>query len=155
MTTRPSIPSRSGTVVIPAPTPRVKRLENEIAKAVTTRMKARLGVTGNRKLPADVDALVKSAAAAAAETTLETAMVRDIQEATSDLARGSVLDRFDVKVADARRGLDHIAGSNDVERILKRRAEMLAAKKSALETAGFSSDEAMQVLLADIAARGH
>jgi hypothetical protein len=32
---------------------------------------------------------------------------------------------------------------------------MLAAKKKALEAAGFSSEEAMEIILADIGARGH
>lgn len=153
MTTRPIVAGPG--ITISAPTPRVKKLENDITKEVTASMRARLGVTGRQKLPAEVDALIKSAAAVAAETALETAVVRDIQEATTNVTRGSVLDRFDVKVADARVGLDHIAGSNDVEKILARRAEMLAAKKAALETAGFTSGEAMEILLADIAARGH
>jgi hypothetical protein len=38
---------------------------------------------------------------------------------------------------------------------MRQRAQMLAEKKQALETAGFSSEEAMEILLADIAARGH
>jgi len=141
--------------VIAAPPPRIKKFEDEIGEAVEQRMRSRLGITANRKLPAEVDALIKSAAATAAGSTLETAVVRDVTEATNDLVRGSVLDRFDIKVADARVGLDHIAGSNDVEKILTRRAEMLATKKAALETAGFTSEEAMEILLADIAARGH
>lgn len=140
---------------IAAPTPRVKKLESDISKAVTAKIRSRLGVTGNRKLPADVQELINSAATVAAESTLETAVIRDVQEASNDLARGSVLDRFDSKVADARVGLDHIASSNDVEKILKRRAEMLAAKKEALENAGFSEEQAMDIVLADIAARGH
>jgi ribose 1,5-bisphosphokinase PhnN len=66
-----------------------------------------------------------------------------------------VLGKFDSRVDLARKGLDHIAGSNDVKQIMTRRAEMLAEKKKALETAGFSAQEAMDILLADIAARGH
>jgi hypothetical protein len=49
----------------------------------------------------------------------------------------------------------HISESNDVKEIMRKRAEMLAEKKKALETAGFSSEEAMEIVLADIAARGH
>ena len=85
---------------------------------------------------------------------IENAIVREASEIATDTARGSVLDRFDLKVDVARAGLDHIAGSNDVKKILARRAEMLATKKQTLEKAGFTSDEAMEILLADIAARG-
>ena len=105
-------------------------------------------------MPAAVEALVSAAAATAAQNALDLSLTRDVDEASSDVARGGVLDRFDVKVDVAGQALDHIAGSGDVQKILKRRAEMLAAKKKALETAGFSAQEAMDILLADIAARG-
>lgn len=140
---------------ITAPIVRVKTLEDEIKKTVASRMKQRLGLKANQSLPAEVRTLIDTASKTAAESSLELAVARDVEEIAADTARGSVLNRFDAKVGLAQKGLAHISKSDDVQKILKQRAEMLAAKKKALETAGFSSQEAMEILLADIAARAH
>jgi hypothetical protein len=71
------------------------------------------------------------------------------------VTRGSLLSRFDDKLQLAASSIGHIGQSNDVDAVLKNRAELLAKKKKALVTAGFSDDEAMEIILADIAARGH
>jgi len=141
---RPLVPS----------TLRVRSIEKDIQKVVTKRMGERLGVEG-QALPADLKSAIATAAAAAARRSVELAVTTDVNEAIGDVTRGSVLGKFDSRVDLARKGLDHIAGSNDVKQIMTRRAEMLAEKKKALETAGFSAEEAMDILLADIAARGH
>jgi hypothetical protein len=142
----------------PAAPPRlsvkVPAVEKSIQQAVTTRMRQRLGIAANKPLPAEVDALIAAAASTAAQTALDLSLTRDVNDASSDVARGGVLDRFDLKADLAGKALDHISTSGDVKNILKRRAEMLAAKKQALQTAGFSPQEAMDILLADIAARG-
>ncbi len=150
MADRITLPARP----VAAPSLRVEKLESDIDKSLTKTMKQRLGLKSNQRLPADVQATIKAAAATASQTAMENAIVRQASELAIDTARGSVLDRFDLKVDVARAGLDHIAGSNDVKKILARRAEMLATKKQTLEKAGFTTDEAMQILLADIAARG-
>jgi len=150
MPERITLPGRTVT----APSMRVEKLEGDIDKSITKVMKQRLGLKSNQRLPADVQATIKAAAASASQASIENAIVREASEIAADTARGSVLDRFDVKVDMARVGLDHIAGSNDVKKILSRRSEMLATKKQTLEKAGFTSEEAMQILLADIAARG-
>jgi hypothetical protein len=140
---------------IVAPPVRVKAIEDEIKQTVESRMRERLGVPPRQALPDEVVALVASAAATAAQRSIELGVTRDVEEISADVARGSLLNRFDAKVDLARKGLDHIVASDDVHEIMKRRADMLAAKKEALEAAGFSSQEAMDILLADIAARGH
>jgi hypothetical protein len=150
MAERITLPARTVT----APSLRVEKLETDIDKALTKTMKQRLGLKANQKLPDDVQATIKAAAASASQASIENAIVRGASEIATDTARGSVLDRFDLKVDLARAGLDHIAGSTDVKKILARRAEMLALKKQSLEKAGFTTDEAMEILLADIAARG-
>ena len=44
---------------------------------------------------------------------------------------------------------------SDFSRPLLERAKALAANKNALEAAGFSREEAMQILVAEVAAGGH
>jgi hypothetical protein len=138
---------------IVAATLRVKAVESDIQKVVTQRMAQRLGVAAG-SLPTDVKDLIATASAAASQRAIEFAVIKDLEEAVGDVSRGSVLDRFDSRVDVARKGLDHISASSDVQKIMKKRAGLLADKKKALETAGFSSQEAMDILLADIAARG-
>jgi hypothetical protein len=133
---------------------RVQSLEREIGQVVSKRMGERLGVAANR-LPADVKDVIATASAAAAQRSVELAVTKDVDEAIGDITRGSVLDKFDSRVDLARKGLDHIAGSSDVKRIMTKRAQMLAEKKKALVAAGFTDEESMEILLADIAARGH
>lgn len=139
--------------IVPS-TLRVKAIEGDIQKVVSKRMGERLGVAPGA-LPNDLKSLINTVSATAAQRAVELAVTKDLEEAVGDVTRGSVLGRFDARVDLARQGLDHISASNDVKEIMRKRAEMLAEKKQALETAGFSSQEAMDILLADIAARGH
>ena len=132
----------------------VKALEDEIKNTVTARMQERIAAAGGQ-MTAPVQQLIATEAAAAAQRSIQLAVAADAAEAVSNVTRGSLLNRFDDRVGLASAGLEHIVASDDVQQIMKRRAEMLAAKKKALETAGFSSDEAMEIILADIAARGH
>jgi hypothetical protein len=148
------IPPITGDRPIVPTTLRVQSLERDIERVVTRRMGERLGVEG-RALPAELKNVIASASAAAAQRSIELAVTSDLNDAVGDVTRGSVLGKFDARVDLARKGIDHIVGSNDVKQIMTRRAQMLAEKKKALEAAGFSSEEAMEILLADIAARGH
>jgi hypothetical protein len=139
--------------IVPS-TLRVQAIENDIKNVVSKGMGDRLKVVPGA-LPADLKDVIATASAAAAQRAVELSVTQDINEAVGDLTRGSVLGRFDARVDLAKQGLVHIAESNDVKEIMRKRAEMLAEKKKALETAGFSPEEAMEILLADIAARGH
>lgn len=135
--------------------PRGSKVEKEIRRTVERTMKASLGLKSNQKLPADVAALVSSTSVAAASKAVELQATKTAEEAAREFGKVDVLARFDNKARLAQQGIAHISKSNDVDEILKKRAEMLAAKKAALEAAKFTSDEAMSILLADIAARGH
>jgi hypothetical protein len=147
---RPVAPDRP----ITAAPIRVRSVEQSIKGSVTKQMSERLGVPANQ-LPAEVQTMIGTASAAAAAKAIELGVVRDVEEAAAGVSRGNLLSRFDARVDLARKGLDHISASSDVDRIMKQRANMLAAKKKALENAGFSPQEAMDIILADIAARGH
>lgn len=130
-------------------------VEQLIRKSVEKSMKASLGLKGNQKLPPDVAALINSTSIAAASKAVELQVAKDAEDAARLFGRGDVLSRFTDKAKLAEQGLVHISQSSEVDQILKKRAEMLGAKKTALEGAGFTSTEAMSILLADIAARSH
>lgn len=134
---------------------RDSKVEQQIRRSVEKSMKTSLGLKGNQKLPPDVAALINSTSVAAASKAVELQVAKDAEDAAREFQRGDVLSRFTDKAKLAEQGLVHISNSSEVDQILNKRAEMLAAKKAALETAGFTSSEAMSILLADIAARSH
>ena len=155
---RPRVPTPTPTTrdrPVPTRAVGVKAVEEDIKQTVLKRMKERLAVTDGGTIPAELQTAIAGAAATAAQRSIELSVTRDIDEAVSNVTRGSLIGRFDSRVGAARAGLDHIAASDDVQQIMKKRAEMLAAKKKALEAAGFTTEQAMEIVLADIAARGH
>jgi hypothetical protein len=104
-------------------------------------MKQRLGLPQGEKIPAPVQNLVDSAARDAAENTIEIAVIREIEKATTRLARATPSASSQSPTT-----------ASDVS--LLQDAEELAARKKALEAAGFSGDEAMRILIAEVTA-GH
>jgi hypothetical protein len=130
-------------------------VEQDVRKTVEKSMKQTLGLTGNQKLPADVSALISSAAVTAASKAVELQIATEAERAVKDIGKRDVLSRFTEKAKLAEQGLVHISQSSEVDQILKKRAQLLAAKKTSLENAGFTSTEAMSIILADIEARSH
>jgi hypothetical protein len=104
-------------------------------------MKERLGLPEGEKIPAPVQDLVDSAAKDAAENSIEIAVIREVEKAATKLARATPTATSRSPTA-----------PSDVSLLLD--AEQLAARKKALEGAGFSSDEAMRILIAEVTA-GH
>jgi len=130
-------------------------VEQDVRKTVEKSMKQTLGLTGNQKLPADVSALISSAAVTAASKAVELQIATEAERAVKDIGKRDVLSRFTEKAKLAEQGLVHISQSSEVDQILMKRAQLLAAKKTSLENAGFTSTEAMSIILADIEARSH
>ena len=65
---------------IVAPPVRIKAIEDEIKQTVESRMRERLGVPPRQALPDEVVALVASAAATAAQRSIELGVTRDVEE---------------------------------------------------------------------------
>ena len=125
------------------PAARAGPLENRIKKEVTTGMKQRLGLTESETIPAAIQDLVDSAARDAAKNAVEIAVIREVEDVTTRLARGAPGNSG---------GSRSPTTFSDVS--LLQDAEQLAAKKKALEGAGFSNEEAMRILIAEVAG-GH
>ncbi len=126
-----------------APAATAGPLENRIKEEVTAGMKQRLGLPESEKIPAPIQDLIDSAARGAAENAVEIAVIREVEDVTTRLARGSP----------ERSGRSKSPTTfSDVS--LLQDAEQLAAKKKALEGAGFSNEQAMRILIAEVAG-GH
>lgn len=136
-----------------ARTIKVDSVEDSVRKAMETSVRSRLNI--GDQLPADVTEAIKSTAASAAATAVELTVADAAQQAAKDVGRTGIKQRFDSKIAVAAESLAHISASSEVDQVLKKRSELLAKKRDSLVAAGFSNEEAMQIVLADIAARAH
>lgn len=101
-------------------------------------MKRRLGLGQNETLPSEIQGLVDSAAREVVGNSIATALGREV----TSLRPPSFNE--DGRSTEAR---------TSSELALVEEAEHLAAKKRALQVAGFSNDEAMRILVAEVTGR--
>ena len=132
-------------VVVPVPG-FTDPVRTEVEKKVRQRLKLPVG----QALPGNIQTLINNAVAETTDKALGLAVNRDVESAIRNVYRPAQMDSFREKVGAARAGIDLIAQSTDVDGILKRRAELLFKKRQALTAAGFTNDEAMQIVLADL-----
>jgi hypothetical protein len=116
-------------------------LENRLKQEITVAMKRRLGLNERDKVPAEIQGLVDSAAREVAESSMASSVMQEVENVTRRLGRSWPEDQ----VAEA------VTSFSELE--VLQEAEYLAAKKKALQAAGFSSDEAMRILVAGVTAR--
>jgi hypothetical protein len=115
----------------PSASPLEKRIEDELTSGV----RRRLGLAEGEAIPTEIQRLVDSAAREVVASSLATAVVREVTNLRS--LNGSI-GNVESKPADP---------------AVVREAERLAGKKQALRLAGFSSDEAMRILVAEVTGR--
>jgi hypothetical protein len=133
-----------------APRDTTPALTQKIRDEITRSLRKRLGLSDGAAIPPQLLPIIDKAAATTAATTVELGVQADAEAAAKDIARPVLFDGFVDKMSAARQGLDLIGTSEDVSAILRRRAELLWAKKQALEAAGFDTASAMQVILAEL-----
>jgi hypothetical protein len=120
-------------------------------------MRRRLGLADRARLPDGIKHMIETAARDTVETALEVAVGQEVAATARRMVRDSRSRSNDVSVPSDLPLLDEGLSlrSVDVSRPLLERAKGLVAEKHALEAAGFSSEEAMQILVAEIGAGGH
>jgi hypothetical protein len=132
-------------------------LVRRITREATIEMRRRLGLAERARLPDGIKPLIDAAAREIVESALEVAVAREVTGTAERMARASRRGSNDVSTPSDLSLLE--AGlnlrSSDFSRPLLERAKALAANKNALEAAGFSREEAMQILVAEVAAGGH
>jgi hypothetical protein len=112
-------------------------LERRIKQDLTMGVRRRLGLGENEAIPAHIQGAVDSAAHEVVENSVATAVVREVTKLRPSFS-GNV-------------GVDPARASSDLA--LLQEAELLAAKRKALRVAGFSNDEAMRLLVAEVTGR--
>jgi hypothetical protein len=120
-------------------------------------MRRRLGLAERARLPDGIKHMIEAAARETVETALAVAVGREVQATAKRMVRDSRSRSNDGSAPSDLPLLDEGLSlrSVDVSRPLLERAKRLAAEKLALEAAGFSGEEAMRILVAEIAARGY
>jgi hypothetical protein len=110
-------------------------LERQMREELGTAVTRRLGLNGRETIPTDVQELVDAAAHELAESSVVAAIFKEVTRV-------------------APQPLGASSGSGTVgapaDQTLLRDAERLAAKRKALRIAGFSNDEAMRLLVAEV-----
>jgi hypothetical protein len=132
-------------------------LVQRITREATMQMRRRLGLAERARLPDGIKHLVDAAARDIVGSALEVAVAREVTGTAARVARSSRSESKDVSTPSGLPLLNEglRLRSSDFSGPLLEKARALAAEKNALEATGFSSEEAMQILVAEIAAGGH
>jgi hypothetical protein len=131
-------------------------LVQRITREATMEMRKRLGLAEKARLPDGIKHLIEAAAREIVESALEVAVGLEVTATAKRMAHDSRSRSNDASAPSDLPLLDEglRLRSVDVSRPLLEKARGLAAEKNALEAAGFSSEEAMRILVAEIAAVG-
>jgi hypothetical protein len=113
----------------------VAPLENDVRKQLSAAVKQRLGLREGEQVPAEIQGLVDSAAREVAGGAVESTLVQEVARLRPVTLSGDAR-------SEQRRGAS--------DPVLLQEAARLAAKKKALQVAGFSNDEAMRLLVAEL-----
>jgi len=132
----------------------VNSLEKKIAADVEKKLRTRMGIPDSQPLPANLKAIVDKTAkdmelSASERFVKKEAMLLGKQyfrEVTPQTAIAS-------RLSNALKGVQMVSGSSDLQKMIEENAKMLFAKKTALETAGFTAAEAFQLILAEVSAK--
>lgn len=146
---RPTTPVRP-VVISPSSVP---SLYNKVKSTTEKLLKNRLGIPTRQALPAKVKTLVDNEIKKILSDNISEMVKSDIRTAVRAGLKAPSLQVFDDKIKSALTSARHIGQSPDVAKILKQKAELLFAKRKAYKDAGFSEQEAMQILLAEITAK--
>lgn len=129
--TRKATPRRLAAASPPTAGP----LQNQIKDEVSARIRGRLGLGNRDALPEAIENLVDAAARDVTENAVEIAVIREVEQAARHL-----------------RGSASSAITSPPDLGILQGAETLAVKRKALQGAGFSREEAMRILVAEISA---
>lgn len=114
-------------------------LEKQINHEVSAKIRTRLRLRDRDPIPKAIQSLVDVAARNVAENAVEIAVIREVDQVTRHLARDSSRAHSEVV-------------PTSLDFVFLQDAERLATKSKALQGAGFSREEAMRLLVAEISA---
>jgi hypothetical protein len=100
-------------------------------------------------LPAQIKQITDSEIKTALATSLAETVKTEVGATVKGTLKGQGFSIFDERIKTAAISAEHIRGSDDVAKILKQKADLMFAKRKSYVDAGFSTQEAMDLLLAE------
>jgi hypothetical protein len=110
----------------------------------------RLGLSLHEPLPVEIKKMIDENAKKTASSAIQTGISTDAELEARKVTRAKALEDIPAKIKDVLSGIDAIVLSDDVLEVLKKRAKLLFEKRKALIDVGFSEEDAMKILLADL-----
>jgi DNA gyrase/topoisomerase IV subunit A len=136
------------------PLPIDPKFNAKLLEITEKKIKKELGYKQNQNLPQSVQTVLKKAVTKSAGESLGAFIDKESLSVTKELLTKTQMEKWKDRVKHAHTGINEINNTDEVEEILKARAELLKKKINALESNKFSRDEAMKILLADIGVKG-
>ena len=134
--------------------PDKKALEKEIILEIEKNLKKKLKIPDSKPLPDTYKNIVNEAAKETATATTQRYIKKEALSMGKKFYRDtSIESTMNSRLSSALKGVQLVSGSADLQKMIDENAKMLFAKKEALEKAGFSTDEAFQLILAEVAAK--
>jgi hypothetical protein len=128
-------------------------LFSQATSQVEKNLKVRLGLPPDQPLPAQIKQITDSEIKTALATSLSETVKTEVGVTVKGTLKGQGFSIFDERIKTAALSSEHIRGSDDVARILKQKADLMFAKKKAYIDAGFTTQEAMDLMLAETKAK--
>ena len=126
----------------------------KIEKSLETKLRKKYNIPASKPLPANVKTMISKAA----KETENTATLRFVKKEALTVGKEfyreqSIQTAMNARLSSALAGVQMVSTSVDLQKMIDENAKMLFAKKTALETAGFSTTEAFQLILAEVSAK--
>ncbi len=134
--------------------PRIDEIKRSIKTKIEDDFKKSFKVPPGQDLPGDVKNMVSDATDEAFTSLIKNSVRRSaITLSKENLRVTDIQTAISGRLANASKGVKLVSGSPELQAILDENARMLFAKKTALVNAGFSNDEAFQLILAEVSAK--
>jgi hypothetical protein len=129
-------------------------LENKISGDIEKRLRVKLALPPNAPLPMQFKTIVDKAAKEVDSAATERFVKKEAVLLGKQFYREtSIQNAINTRLSSALKGVEMVSQSLDLKKMIEENARMLFAKKTALVGAGFSADQAFQLILAEVSAK--
>jgi hypothetical protein len=131
-----------------------QNLEIKIKAELEKNMRKKLNIPARQPLPQNVKNIINKAAKQSDSTATDRFVKKEAIRLSKDFYRDKTIQQtLDSRLKNALAGIKLVSDSADLQEMIDENAKMLFAKKTALENAGFSAEEAFQLILAEVSAK--
>ena len=134
--------------------PTINGLEKTISNNIEKKLKEKLHIPPNQPLPQSVNTILDKAAKDTSIVATERYINKEAVNIGKTFYRDSTIkDALNQRLSAALKGVELLSESVDLQNMIKENAKLLFIKKTALEEAGFTPDQAFQLILTEVSAK--